>query len=184
MLSRPNESPLTRSCVFPSPKPVRTIGFLLGSPIAITIAEKPDVGRGRDEHAAEARQHAVGKRKPIGEDGRMLITTVAVAVFQSPDPSRGRCDRIIDHLGDIEPPVFVPGDRDRAGHLGLGGHQLDREGRVGQREGRLLVARRSRPLRCRAAVPPPAARLRRDHAKLWPEAGPAIQTTSAFIVHQ
>ena len=74
----------------------------------------------------------------------MLITTVAVAILQSPDPSRGRCDRIVDHLGDVEPPVLVPGDRHRAGDLGLGGHQLDREGRVGQLECRQLVARRSR----------------------------------------
>ena len=82
----------------------------------------------------------------------MLVTTVAVAVFQSPDPSRGRCDRIIDHLGDIEPAVFVPRDRHGARDLGLGGHELDREGRIGQRKSGQLVARRARlrPGRLRA----------------------------------
>ena len=64
--------------------------LLLGAAIAVAIAQEPDVGRGRHQHAAEAGQHAVRERQPVGEDGRMLITAVAVAVLQPPDPSRGR----------------------------------------------------------------------------------------------
>ena len=37
--------------------------LLIGPAVAVAITEKPDVRRGRDEHAAEARQHAVRKRQ-------------------------------------------------------------------------------------------------------------------------
>ena len=87
MLSRPNASPLTRSCVFPSPKPVRTMPSLRRGRRR-RDREEPDVGRGRDQHAAKARQHAVGKRQPVGEDGRMLVAAVAVAILEPPDPAR------------------------------------------------------------------------------------------------
>ena len=101
--------------------------FLVGPPIAVTIAQEPNVGCRGDEHASEARQHAVGKRKAVGKDSRMLITTIAIAIFQSSDPARGRRDRVVNHLGDVESTVLVPGDRHRAGDLGLGGHELDRQ---------------------------------------------------------
>ena len=38
--------------------------LLVGAPIAVTIAEEPDVRRSRHQHAAEARHHAVGKGSP------------------------------------------------------------------------------------------------------------------------
>ena len=113
--------------MFPSPKPVSTTASDLGAAIAVLVAEEPDVGRGRHEHATETGQHAVGKGQPVGEDRGTLVDAVAVAVFEPADPSGGRGDGIVDHLGDVEETLFVPGDRDRAGHLGLGGDQLDRQ---------------------------------------------------------
>ena len=90
---------------------------------------------GRDEYAAEAGKHAVRKREAVREDGRVLIATVAIAIFKLTNPSGGRCDRVINHLGDIEPPVGVPRDLDGARDVGLGGHELDCERRVGQGKG-------------------------------------------------
>ena len=81
------------------------------------------------------------EKESVGEYCHMLISAIAITILETPDPPRGRCDRIIDHLGDIEASVFIPGDRHRARHVGLGGHQLDGQRRVGQFERRQLIAR-------------------------------------------
>ena len=119
---------------------------LLGASVAVAISQEPDVGRRSDKHAAKAGQYAVRERQAVGEDGRVLVSAVAVAVLQHPDPARGCRGRVVEHLGHIEPPLLVPGDRHRAGHLRLGGDELDCQLGIGQHERGLLLARRARGL--------------------------------------
>ena len=93
-----------------SPRPARRrhdLGRTRCSGAAVT-STPPKHGRRRSEMAARRRRRS---RAHIGR--RRRGPPAAGSVPRS-------CNRIVDHLGDVEPPVLVPGDRHGAGHLGLG----------------------------------------------------------------
>ena len=92
---------------------------LVGSAIAVGIAQEPDVRCSGHEHAPETRHHAVGKRQPVGKHRRVFVTSVAVAIFQPPDSSgrrRGPGSRSSRRRkgGRLRPRQLPPGSLPRA----------------------------------------------------------------------
>ena len=50
---------------------------------------------------------------------------------------------IAPHFGHVKTAIGIPGQRNRADDVGLGGDQLDREIRIGEAKRLLLLGRRS-----------------------------------------
>ena len=70
---------------------------LIRAAIAVRIAEIPDVRRGRDQHAAAPRQHAIGKRQMVREHRRHFVAAIAIAIFEKPDAAGRFRVGIINH---------------------------------------------------------------------------------------
>ena len=113
--------------------------LLIRAAITVGVAQILDVRRGSDQHPAFPRQHAVGKRQFVCEHRRSFVAAIAGTVFEEPDSARRSRVGIIEHLCNEEPHIRIEGDGDGTDYIWLGGHQFNRQRRVGQVEGDLFL---------------------------------------------
>ncbi len=103
----------------------------VGLAVAVGVLEIKNVGRGADEDSAVVTGHGRGPGQLLGEDGGLVECAVAVNVFQQPHLPEPLFVllRVVAHLDDVQPPVFVEGHRHGAVQQRLGGHLFDFEAR-------------------------------------------------------
>jgi hypothetical protein len=67
-----------------------------------------------------------GQAQSIGKDGGLVETAVAIAIHQPPDPATMLfVVRIVVHLNDEKPPVFIECQRDGIGDQRFGGDEFE-----------------------------------------------------------
>ncbi|MCG3162052.1 MAG: hypothetical protein JMDDDDMK_03280 [Acidobacteria bacterium] len=100
--------------------------------VAVRVFHPQNIGRACDQQAAFPRHDPADLQNLIGEDDRAFVFAVAVVVFEQPDArtrrfARRRIVGVIEHLGHVDAPVFVPDHLDRAVDLRLGQEEFDFE---------------------------------------------------------
>src|SRR5262245_42582216 len=103
----------------------------VGFAVTVCILEIKNVRRGAYKNAAPVTEDRGGPSQVVSEDCAFVEDTVAVGVFEETNaPQVGRLVaalRIINHLDDEHAPVFIEGERDRAGDVRFARSQLSVE---------------------------------------------------------
>ena len=104
----------------------------VGLAVAIGVFHEENVGSAGDNQTALPGHQAADFEHLVGEDDAAVDFAVAVRIFEQPDAgarglARRGIVRIVEHLGDVDPAVFVEGHFNGIEHLRLGGEQLDME---------------------------------------------------------
>src|SRR6266481_316635 len=85
--------------------------------VSVGIFQTKNIGGRSNEYAAAITENRRGPRQIISEDGAFIIDAVTVGVFQHTDAAEVRAFfttlRIIDHLDDKQPPIFIERKRNR-----------------------------------------------------------------------
>ena len=120
---------------------MKTSPPLVGSVVAVGVAEIPDSGVAATNTPPFQTAMPVGQESLLGEDMTLVEDTVAVAIDQQANAADrrvvcllgvglvvGRINvGIVGHLDDEEPAVFVVGRGNRARDQRLGGQQIEME---------------------------------------------------------
>src|SRR3954454_2388106 len=85
--------------------------LLVSDGVVVRVFEIPDIRRRADEDAAVVTDHCRRPGQPFGKNGALIKVTIAVRVFEQSNASEPFIAtlRIIAHLNDVEPAVFVEG---------------------------------------------------------------------------
>jgi len=97
--------------------------------VAVRVLQIENLRRRRHKNPALPRENARRLQQMIGKDHRIVDHAVAVPIDQIPDATswlfaRLRVERIVQHLGHIDPARLVERDLDRIDHVRFRGDQL------------------------------------------------------------
>ena len=125
-------------------------GFInIGPAVAVGVFHVGEPARERDEDAPLPRLQARDKQQLVGKRRGRFEAAIAIAVFQHANPrqrlaARRIAERIIAHLDDPHPAIFIEANRDRIDDVGLRRRQLDPQARIGKLHRLLGIGGRKR----------------------------------------
>ncbi len=107
----------------------------VGPAVAVAVGQEQHLGGTGDQQSVAPRHQTVRKREPGGKIGPRVVLAVAVAIFEQRDPPQRRLagggpGRIATILGHEQPAAGVEGQRTRAFHQRLDGHELQSQPRL------------------------------------------------------
>ena len=122
---------------------------LIRHAIAVCVLEINNVRRRAHEHAALPADDRRRPRQSLGEYRALVEAPVAVRVFEQPDAPQlfVATLRVVAHLDDEQPPIFIKRHRDGIDDERFGGGEFDAEAGFDLERGERLVRRRGRHTR-------------------------------------